>query len=105
MTYQEYLESEHWQQARVAALEKAGYKCQLCSYRYGLEVHHNNYDNLWNESEQDLFVLCEKCHKRHHDSIPKSADDIWDEKEHVDFWPVLYFPDGSSFDTKKLKVG
>lgn len=65
--YKEYLKTDHWQTIRKNALSRAGYKCQLCSNKnLRLNVHHNNYRNLWHETPQDLIVLCEKCHKKFH---------------------------------------
>lgn len=65
--YSEYLMTDHWQEVREAALERAEYKCQLCGIRnVQFNVHHNNYRCLWNERESDVIVLCRKCHARHH---------------------------------------
>lgn len=59
-----YLKSDHWQQIRKVALDRAGHKCQVCASRNKvLNVHHNTYDNLWHERMTDLCVLCEDCHK------------------------------------------
>lgn len=64
--YQAYLASEHWQNMRRVALERAGNKCQLCGYGWNLNVHHNCYDRLGNELPTDLCVLCRPCHERFH---------------------------------------
>lgn len=65
--YKEYLKSKHWQNTRLKALEVAGYKCQLCSSKDSLNVHHNTYENKGNEDLKDLVVLCRKCHAKFHD--------------------------------------
>nr|BDD44986.1 hypothetical protein 7 [Spirochaetaceae bacterium] len=64
--YQEYLESDKWKARRERALERAGQKCQVCASIEKLEVHHNSYENLGNEKDEDLVVLCGRCHRLHH---------------------------------------
>ena len=68
--YQEYLDSVFWELTRNKALEKAGRKCQLCSNKSNLQVHHTTYENLGCEKENDLIVLCDKCHGKFHDKLP-----------------------------------
>jgi 5-methylcytosine-specific restriction endonuclease McrA len=52
---------------REEKLENCGHKCQLCSNKDGLQVHHNNYHNLGNEDiDKDLITLCRKCHSKYH---------------------------------------
>ena len=63
ITYREYLESPHWEFVRDAALWAASYRCQLCRGQRDLQVHHNNYDCLGDETPDDLVVLCKKCHE------------------------------------------
>jgi hypothetical protein len=67
--YAVYLRGSHWQSVRKAALERANSKCQLCASQVHLEVHHNTYDNLWNEPASDVIVLCRRCHGRHHGKV------------------------------------
>jgi hypothetical protein len=64
--YSEYLRSDHWQGIRALALRRAGNKCQMCSSRDFLQVHHNNYLRLWCEWPEDVIVLCDNCHEKHH---------------------------------------
>lgn len=66
-SYDEYLNHMHWNAIRTIKLEEAGFKCQLCGNKDRLNVHHNNYDNLFMEEKSDLIVLCESCHKKFHD--------------------------------------
>lgn len=66
LEYREYLKSNHWKEVREAALERADYKCQLCSNKEYLNVHHNNYKNLGHEDPNDLVVLCRNCHRKFH---------------------------------------
>lgn len=66
MSYAEYLRTPHWADVRAGAIERAGDRCQVCAKRYHLHVHHNNYSNLGNEPDVDLFVMCVDCHERYH---------------------------------------
>lgn len=67
LPYKDYLQTDHWKETRKQALFRSGRKCQLCSNMGNLHVHHNNYDNLWEETDNDLIVLCDKCHAKFHD--------------------------------------
>ena len=64
--YKEYLNSDHWKSIRLKALDRAGHKCQLCSSKECLNVHHNTYINRGHEDLKDLVVLCRECHKKFH---------------------------------------
>lgn len=64
--YDHYLKTLHWQDLRYRVLQRDGLKCQLCSSTEDLEVHHNTYDNLWNEPLEDLVVLCHRHHELYH---------------------------------------
>jgi 5-methylcytosine-specific restriction endonuclease McrA len=61
--YKEYLSGTTWQIKRNLALERARNRCQLCNSRKNLEVHHRKYPLiLGNEPQEDLTVLCHRCH-------------------------------------------
>ena len=65
--YRAYLRSPEWQVRREEALRHAGHRCQLDASHAGpLHVHHNSYERLGHELAEDLLVLCEGCHRRHH---------------------------------------
>ncbi len=66
--YIKYLESEHWQGVRARALNRADDACQECGSEVDLHVHHLNYENIGNEKDTDLVVICEVCHIKHHDT-------------------------------------
>jgi replicative DNA helicase len=66
MSYQDYLQTEHWQQVRKAALKRAGYRCQLCNRKGVLHVHHRTYIRRGHELPEDLIVLCRGCHETFH---------------------------------------
>ena len=62
MEYLEYLQSDLWKQRRYAALENAGFRCQLCGETDSLEVHHRTYERLGYERPDDLVVICKGHH-------------------------------------------
>ena len=62
VVYHDYLLSAHWQAVRRRALHRAGWKCQVCGGRSRLEVHHNSYENMFQEDDTDVVVLCHNCH-------------------------------------------
>ena len=64
--YKNYLKTKHWKDKRKDVLKRAKYKCQLCSSKDTLHVHHNTYENIGKEKKEDLIVLCEKCHSKFH---------------------------------------
>ena len=76
LSYPEYLQSEHWQFVRTIALEIAGNHCQLCGSSYCLNVHHRTYEHKGEEYNAmgDLIVLCQNCHAKFHDKLPKDGE-------------------------------
>jgi hypothetical protein len=67
--YHKYLQTEHWQKVRQAAIERAGARCQLCNKPGILHVHHRTYENVGNEQPEDLIALCAHCHAKFHDKL------------------------------------
>jgi len=59
------LPSADWLAMR-GAFERAGFRCERCGVPWGLEVHHLTYDNLGDESLEDLICLCRDCHRQLH---------------------------------------
>lgn len=67
MPYYEYLQTPEWKETRKRALKRAKFSCQLCNETNKvLNVHHRTYERRGNENNSDLIVLCEDCHKKHH---------------------------------------
>ena len=89
--YREYLKSEAWEKTRKRMLRKHGYRCQLCAAKnVVLDVHHNNYENIGHELDEDLVVLCRTCHDKYHqegaaDSGQIAYDTIRSASEHRAF--------------------
>jgi 5-methylcytosine-specific restriction endonuclease McrA len=66
MPYRQYLLTPEWQATRQDALKRAGYRCQLCARRSGLQVHHRTYVRRGRETRNDVIVLCGGCHGAFH---------------------------------------
>lgn len=73
MPYAQYLKTEHWQNVRKAALERADYRCQACNEPDNLHVHHRTYENRGCERDSDVTVLCKSCHERFHEIVGASG--------------------------------
>lgn len=67
LRYKVYLDSYKWKMKSKSAKERAGYKCQICNSTKELETHHKTYENIYHELDNDLIVLCSKCHGKIHD--------------------------------------
>jgi 5-methylcytosine-specific restriction endonuclease McrA len=61
-----YYASSAWARKRVAAIERANHRCQICSAADALNVHHRTYERFEHERASDLIVLCQDCHALFH---------------------------------------
>ena len=66
MPYRDYLQTPEWQEVRRAALERAGYRCQVCNAATPLDVHHRTYERRGHEHPSDVIALCRTCHELFH---------------------------------------
>lgn len=89
--YQEYLKSKHWRAFREYVFTMLGRKCQLCRSTENVSVHHNMYTNLHRETLDDVAVLCDDCHAKHHDIGV------------YEFWPVIRMPDGHLYRGREMR--
>lgn len=64
-SYDDYLQSEHWQQLRAQVLERDE-QCCHCGRDRHLTVHHRSYSRLGHERLTDLTTLCARCHRSLH---------------------------------------
>ena len=72
LKYNEYLKTDHWFKTKKEAVLRCGGRCQLCnSKKLPLNTHHRTYNNLWEEKDYDLIVLCRDCHALHHHKVDK----------------------------------
>ncbi len=62
--YFAYLQSSAWQHKRHGALERANGRCSCGAI--AAEIHHNTYERLGDEADDDLEAKCEVCHRRIH---------------------------------------
>lgn len=81
-SYRIYLLSDHWKEVSEKRKKIDGYKCVFCGCSESLNVHHLNYDNLWNENiELDLITLCHDCHLKMHKCMDQYKPEIQDMNE------------------------
>lgn len=80
--YDAYLHSQAWRNRRLAAIEAAGGRCQLCNSPDNLEAHHRTYVRFGRELPGDLTVLCGECHQLYHGRVAaeraEPQPDLWD---------------------------
>ncbi len=57
-----YLKSQHWNDLKKEKL-KLSPICEVCGSKRSLDVHHEEYRNLYDVLLVDLKTLCRKCHK------------------------------------------
>lgn len=69
--YNFYLLSSEWRILREAILIRDKYICQFCKQAEATEVHHLTYENLGNESPNELISTCNICHLKKHDNKKK----------------------------------
>lgn len=75
--YDEYLLSKEWKEKRDACFALKGKMCQFCGSIKKLHIHHATYKNFKNEDvENDLYVLCIKCHDEYHKIYSSSKTTI-----------------------------
>lgn len=73
LPYTQYLRTTHWHTVRREAIQRAEGRCQLCDSTELLQVHHRTYARVGTERPTDVIVLCDSCHKRHHQHIRRVA--------------------------------
>lgn len=81
-SYREKFQDPRWFQFRAEALEYHNYTCRRCR-RYEsqviLHVHHPAYRwnaEPWDYDVDEVQLLCEDCHARHHGHPAPSDDDV-----------------------------
>jgi len=82
-----YLKSNHWKCMRKLCLFLAKNCCQECGekhYQYNLQLHHLEYDNLYDEDPDDLLVLCKECHHNIHFPINNKEEEDFDMDSVID---------------------
>jgi len=72
ITYQQYLQSEHWQDVRKRYWKSKLYNggCYACGAKNKpLQLHHKTYKRIGKERLNDLLLLCADCHKASHNLV------------------------------------
>lgn len=66
MRYDEYLQSDEWKARRAQARQRAKNRCEHCGGPPD-HVHHVRYPkNFKDDVLENLIVVCESCHMKHH---------------------------------------
>lgn len=66
MRYDEYLQSDEWKTRRAQARQRAKNRCEHCGGSPD-HVHHVRYPkNFKDDVLENLIVVCESCHMKHH---------------------------------------
>lgn len=58
--------SNDWQNRRHRVLSRAAGVCEACLVQKATQVHHTNYDTLFEEVCWDLRAVCVECHRKIH---------------------------------------
>lgn len=65
--YAAYLLGGHWRALKIQVIRLRGHKCEACSCVNFLQGHHLIYrDPLESCTEEDIMLLCPKCHEMVH---------------------------------------
>jgi len=64
--YKKYLQTEEWKAKANACKKLADYKCSKCDNTSNLHAHHNTYERVGEELQEDLECLCSECHAKEH---------------------------------------
>ncbi len=64
--YYTYLLSCKWRKIRTKIIKERK-SCERCGSKIILQLHHKTYENIFNEKDEDLELLCRKCHKLEHE--------------------------------------
>ena len=77
-----YLKTPHWESLRKDKLA-SNPTCEVCGKEDFLDVHHNNYKNLYDVKLTDLKTLCRACHISEH-SKRNEQEDIKDNDSYIE---------------------
>jgi len=80
-TYQEYLNSDHWQSVRARF---SGRVCLVCDTDKEITLHHVTYARLGQELDRDLRPLCWPCHQAVHKAIDEGNRKLSHTDRHIE---------------------
>ena len=76
--YEQYLQSDDWQEKRAQCFNRFGKRCSICSSTKQLNVHHKTYKRFGNEKvEVDLIPLCKKHQKNLRRYCKQNDLNVW----------------------------
>lgn len=64
-----YLKSDEWKSKREKILKRDNYECVCCGDS-ATQVHHINYNHVYQEKEKELLSVCKNCHESIHNNLP-----------------------------------
>ena len=64
--YEKYLQSDEWKARRGLVIARCGGLCEACLSVPATQVHHTNYDSIYNEVLWCLKGVCRPCHEKIH---------------------------------------
>jgi len=68
--YKEYLKTDDWKEKRQSKFHECNrWGCQICHDKTDLDVHHINYKNIFDVTNEDLILICRGCHIIVHELI------------------------------------
>ena len=88
--YGKKLRDPRWQRRRLEILERDGWACALCGDDIStLAVHHRWYEKdiePWEQSNESLVTLCERCHQLEYDERPGAETALLRALRRAGFW-------------------
>jgi protein-arginine kinase activator protein McsA len=63
-----YLKSPEWKAKRENTLKRDNYTCVCCEEK-ATQVHHINYNHVYQEKEKELISVCKSCHEGIHSDM------------------------------------
>lgn len=66
VNYAKYIQSKGWKAISLAAMRRAGFRCERCGRSDTLSTRHKTYGRLGCELPADVEVLCKCCHDDTH---------------------------------------
>jgi phage terminase large subunit GpA-like protein len=54
----------HYKIVKRKRMELANWQCEHCGAKDKLSIHHVTYERIFNETLEDVRILCRKCHTK-----------------------------------------
>lgn len=69
LNYKDYLKGLHWSIFKTKYFQYHKKECSICGKKYGIQLHHLTYDNIGNETFDDVICVCGECHDKIHEEL------------------------------------